>query len=308
MRRAAPAHHRRAGLPVWHDRRVAESSDDLAARVDPEDATDTGMRPRSWGPPAPLPPAQVIEPEQPRRIRRPNDAFRLVGWTLVTGLLLVAGDVALGTTTGLEEDLTSAITTLPDLIITILAFASSLLLLLLPPLILADLALRRRWRTIWVASAAGITGWLISYAFSILGPEFLSATLLGRAHHRQQPRFTQRNRLPDVDRRGGAGVRRRSAWPAPTVVHGVGIGDRLHHLASLRSVRYAPGPCSERCWWTCRRTRLSLWGWHRQSQTERSRGGGRPEPGRRSAFVPEMGSRKRRRTAVRRHDLGRTCT
>ncbi|MFL6070575.1 MAG: lysylphosphatidylglycerol synthase domain-containing protein [Actinomycetes bacterium] len=157
---------------------MAESSDDLAARVDPDGATETDIKPRSWAPPAPLPPAHVIEPDQPKRIRRPNDAFRLVGWTLVTGLLLVAGDVALGTTTGLEEDLTSAITTLPDLIITILAFASSLLLLLLPPLILADLALRRRWRTIWVASAAGIIGWLIAYAFSILGTEFLSSTLL----------------------------------------------------------------------------------------------------------------------------------
>ena len=148
---------------VWHDRRVADIP---------------GSLPPSWEPPAPIPPTQVVEPEQPARIRRPNDALRLAGWALFTGLLLLMGDVALGTTVGLEEDLQGAITTLPDLIITVLAFASNLLLLLLPPLVLADLAIRRRWRTIWVATAAGVAGWLVSYAFSVLGPEFLSPTLM----------------------------------------------------------------------------------------------------------------------------------
>jgi uncharacterized membrane protein YbhN (UPF0104 family) len=171
--------------PVWHDRRVADFPDDLAARADSGETgepTAIGSPPAGQQPPrvppVPIPPAHVVEPAQPSRIRRPNDAIRLVGWGLFTGLLLVLGDVALGTTAGLEEDVTSTITRLPDLIITILAFASSVLLLLLPPLILADLAIRRRWRTMWVASAAGITGWLVSYAFSVLGPEFLSKTLL----------------------------------------------------------------------------------------------------------------------------------
>ncbi len=126
----------------------------------------------------PIPPAHVVEPEQPRRIRRPNDALRLGAWSTATVLLLVLGDVALGTASGLEEDLASAITTLPDLILTILAFASNLLLLLLPPLILADLAWRRRWRTIAVAAGAGVTAWLLAYAFSVLGPDALSPTLL----------------------------------------------------------------------------------------------------------------------------------
>ena len=129
-------------------------------------------------PAVPIPPAHVVEPEQPRRIRRPNDALRLGAWSTAPVLLLVLGDVALGTASGLEEDLASAITTLPDLILTILAFASNLLLLLLPPLIIADLAWRRRWRTIAVAAAAGVAAWLLAYAFSVLGPEMLSATLL----------------------------------------------------------------------------------------------------------------------------------
>ena len=164
---------------MWHDRDVADSPDDQALHAG-RDATTVPAGPPTAATrlPAPLPPAHVVEPEQPRRIRRPNDAMRLIGWALFTTLLLVVGDVALGTTAGLEEDLTSAITTLPDLIITVLAWASNLLLLLLPPLILADLALRRRWQTMWVAGAAGVAGWLLSYAFSVLGPEFLSPTLL----------------------------------------------------------------------------------------------------------------------------------
>jgi uncharacterized membrane protein YbhN (UPF0104 family) len=158
---------------VWHDRRVADSPDGPTANHEvgqPAGASIDALRPP--------PPAHVVEPEQPSQIRRANDALRLVGWAIFTGLLLLLGDVALGTTSGLEEDLAEAITTLPDLILTILALASNLLLLLLPPLILADLAIRRRWRTIAVATAAGVTAWLVAYAFSVLGPEFLSPTLL----------------------------------------------------------------------------------------------------------------------------------
>jgi uncharacterized membrane protein YbhN (UPF0104 family) len=120
----------------------------------------------------------VVEPEQPDRIRRPNDALRLVAWAAATGLLLLVGDVALGTTAGLEEDLTEAITTLNDLILTVLAWAAEVVLVLLPLLIVADLALRRRWRTIGVAVAAGVVAWLAAYAFSVLATDVLSPTLL----------------------------------------------------------------------------------------------------------------------------------
>ncbi len=159
---------------MWHDHRVADTPDG------PAEGRSAGhpIGASSRRAPVPSPPAHVVEPEQPSRIRRPNDALRLVGWAAFSSLLLFLGDVALGTTAGLEEDLTTAITTLPDLILTVLALASNLLLLLLPPLILADLALRRRWRTIAVAAAAGVSAWLISYAFSVLGPELMSPTLL----------------------------------------------------------------------------------------------------------------------------------
>ncbi|HUV48157.1 MAG TPA: hypothetical protein VMX11_04195, partial [Actinomycetes bacterium] len=140
-----------------------------AAAPDPSAVTDV---------PGPQPPAHIVEPEQPSRIRRPNDALRLVLWAIASVLMLVIGDVALGTTAGIEEDLATGITRLPDLILTILALASNLLLFLLPPLILSDLALRKRWRTIAVATSAGVAAWLAAYAFSVLGPEFMSPALL----------------------------------------------------------------------------------------------------------------------------------
>jgi uncharacterized membrane protein YbhN (UPF0104 family) len=162
------------GSQVWHDHDVADSPDGPTV-AQPELVPEGRSRTEPLLLP---PPAHVVEPEQPSRIRRPNDALRLVMWAVASGLLLLIGDIALGTTVGLEEDLASGITRLPDLILTILAFASNLLLFLLPPLVLTDLALRRRWRTIAVASAAGVTAWLIAYAFSILGPEYMSPALL----------------------------------------------------------------------------------------------------------------------------------
>ncbi|MEO8329300.1 MAG: hypothetical protein ABI586_04770, partial [Candidatus Nanopelagicales bacterium] len=126
----------------------------------------------------PLPAAQVVEPEMPSRIRRPNDAVRFVAWMTVTALLLVLGDVALGTASGLEEDLASAVTTLPDLILSLLSWISGLPLLLLPPLLVADLALRRRWRTLLVAASAAVVAWLAAFAFLTYGPDAVSLTLL----------------------------------------------------------------------------------------------------------------------------------
>ena len=159
---------------VWHDRRVADSADGPAggqtvAAPAVDAASDASLH---------QPPAHIIEPEQPSRIRRPNDLLRLVMWAIASVLMLVIGDIALGTTVGIEEDLATGIARLPELILTILALASNLLLFLLPPLILSDLALRRRWRTIAVATSAGVAAWLAAYAFSVLGPEFMSDALL----------------------------------------------------------------------------------------------------------------------------------
>ncbi|MDH4352523.1 MAG: flippase-like domain-containing protein [Actinomycetota bacterium] len=129
-------------------------------------------------PPVSLPAAVVEEPPRPDRIRRPYDLLRFFGWVLFTGGLLLLGTVAFRTTSGIESDLTDAITTLPDLILSALAYGSELLLLALPLVLIADLAVRRRWRTLFVASVAGVAAWLLAAAFVTWGPDLVSDTLL----------------------------------------------------------------------------------------------------------------------------------
>ncbi|HVQ87103.1 MAG TPA: hypothetical protein VMT88_02875, partial [Actinomycetes bacterium] len=51
--------------------------------------TSVSRRPTPQVPAVPLPPAHVVEPEMPSRIRRPNDAVRFMAWLTVTALLLV---------------------------------------------------------------------------------------------------------------------------------------------------------------------------------------------------------------------------
>ena len=157
-------------IQVWHDHRVEGQTE--------EHHTELWQDLTPHRPAVPLPPAHVVEPEQPRRIRRPNDAFRLAVWVVITVGLLFLGDVALGTASGLEEDLASAITTVPDLILSLLAWASGLILLVIPPLLILNLAARRRWRTLLVSTLAGVAGWLVAYAFVTFGPDAISLTLL----------------------------------------------------------------------------------------------------------------------------------
>jgi glycosyltransferase 2 family protein len=124
------------------------------------------------------PPAVVVEPEQAARIRRPYDALRLAAWLLATAGLLLLGTVALGTTSGLEQDLTGAITTIPDLLLSLLAFGSQLVLLAIPVVLVADLAVRRRWQSLLVGTLAGLTAWTLAALFAAYGPDVLSGTLL----------------------------------------------------------------------------------------------------------------------------------
>lgn len=124
------------------------------------------------------PPAVVEEPGQPARIRKPYDAIRFAAWVSATAGLLLLGTVALGTTSGLEQDLTGAITTIPDLLLSLLAYGSEVLLLAIPVVLIADLAVRRRWQTLLVATVAGLSAWLLAALFAAFGPDVVSRTLL----------------------------------------------------------------------------------------------------------------------------------
>lgn len=146
---------------MWHDLRVDGRVD--GGRPDPAFAP---------------PPATISEPVQPDRIRRPYDALRFLMWLGATAGLLLLGTVALGTTSGLEEDLTGAITTIPELILSLLAYAGEVLLLAIPVVLIADLVIRRFWQTLLVAMTAGLSAWALTALFVTYGPDILTQPLL----------------------------------------------------------------------------------------------------------------------------------
>jgi glycosyltransferase 2 family protein len=128
--------------------------------------------------PARPPRPEIVEPAQRSRIRRPYDLLRFVAWLAISGLLLVLGDVAIGTTSGLESDISTAVTTLPDLLLPALVWVSLILLLALPISVTADLVYRRRWRTLFDAAVAAVTGLVVLLGFNYWADTHLSGTLL----------------------------------------------------------------------------------------------------------------------------------
>jgi uncharacterized membrane protein YbhN (UPF0104 family) len=125
--------------------------------VDEPDQPDERLSPR----PDPI----VDEPPQPTRIRRPSDLIRFLGWSTATFLMLLLGDVAIQTTSGLERDISTAATTLPDLLLPVLGAVSGVLLLVLPFVLLLDLALRRSWRLMVDAMLGGALAWVVATIF-----------------------------------------------------------------------------------------------------------------------------------------------
>ena len=144
--------------------------------------TGSGVEFGAFGRPVPgparPPKPDVVEPAQPARIRRPYDLLRFALWLGISGMLLVLGDVAIGTTSGLESDISTAVTTLPDLLLPALVWASVILLLALPISLVADLVYRRRWRTLFDAALAAATGLVALLGFNYWAASHLSGTLL----------------------------------------------------------------------------------------------------------------------------------
>ncbi len=103
---------------MWHDRRVADSPDGPAAGLSADHANGRTRAPALW--------CRHLRHTSSSRSSRaasgvPTTRSGSAAGRCFSALLLFIGDVALGTTAGLEEDLTTAITRLPDLILTFLA-------------------------------------------------------------------------------------------------------------------------------------------------------------------------------------------
>jgi len=154
-----------------------QAADDVAAD-DPDVAAHLPVSLVPATRPVPLPAPTVDESPRPQRIRRPFDLLRAALWLLVAAALVAVGSVAIGTTSGLENDLTSAVTTLPDLIVSLLAAVGGLLLLLVPVVLVADLVWRRRWQALTIAVLASLTAAFLLIVVNAFAPDVISSTLL----------------------------------------------------------------------------------------------------------------------------------
>ena len=121
----------------------------------------------------------VIEdiPEPPRT-RRSSDLLRLAVTLALSALVVIAGSLQSETTAGLQEDITSAVRSVPDLVVSILATLNSLIVLALPLYLIADLAIRRRWRLLITSLVAASIALAAAVLFDLYSGDLLAGALL----------------------------------------------------------------------------------------------------------------------------------
>jgi uncharacterized membrane protein YbhN (UPF0104 family) len=129
---------------------------------------------RSWS----LDEVRIDDLPEPPRTRRSSDLLRLILTLVVTALVVLAGSVQSETTAGLQEDITTAVTTVPDLVVSLLATLNSLIVLALPLYLIADLTLRRRWRLLGTSLLAAAIALIAALLFDQYADDLLSGALL----------------------------------------------------------------------------------------------------------------------------------
>ena len=138
----------------------------------PIDAVSGGRRP--WS----VDQVRVDDLPEPPRTRRSSDLMRLGVTLVLTALVVLAGSVRSETTQGLQEDITTAVTTVPDLVVSLLATLNSLIVLALPLYLIVDLAVRRRWRLLATSLFAAAVALVAALLFDQFADELLSGALL----------------------------------------------------------------------------------------------------------------------------------
>ncbi len=121
---------------------------------------------------------QIEDFPEPARTRSTSDLIRLLLTLLVIALIIVAGSLQSETTAGIQEDITSAVRTVPDLLVSVLATLNSLVVLALPVYLVAELALRRRWRLMLTSVLAGALAQLASTLFNEYSEQVLGTAML----------------------------------------------------------------------------------------------------------------------------------
>src|ERR1019366_4842592 len=110
---------------------------------------------QTQSPPAGGNEVEVIEPPS-GRVRRPADVFALLFALAVLLTAVGLGTVAVGTATGLEQDLVGAGGALPSVLLHLISWAGGIGLLVLPVVAGVDLVVRSRsWQLFEAVIAAG---------------------------------------------------------------------------------------------------------------------------------------------------------
>lgn len=120
----------------------------------------------------------IVDRPEPPRTRRSSDLVKLFFALLAVGSLIVAGSIQSKTTAGIQQDISTAVRSLPDLLVGLLATLSSVAFLALPLYLVTDLALRRRWRMLSLSLLSGVVALLTSavvnnWADVIMGEQLL---------------------------------------------------------------------------------------------------------------------------------------
>lgn len=120
---------------------------------------------------------RIDDHPEPPRTRRTSDLVRMVLTLVVMALLVLAGSIGSETTEGLQEDITTAVTTVPSLVVSILATLNNLIVLALPIYVVADLAFRRKWRLMATALLASAVAALAAGLFARYADQLVDGAL-----------------------------------------------------------------------------------------------------------------------------------
>ncbi len=95
------------------------------------------------------------------RVHHPSDLLNAVLCTLAIALMILLAVYAHGTTTGVTADVRNVATVLRSILIVPIAVLEGLVTLILPATVLIELSVRRLWRQVLEALAAGFVGLLV---------------------------------------------------------------------------------------------------------------------------------------------------
>ncbi len=120
----------------------------------------------------------IEEVPEPQRFRSTADLLRILFTLAVVALVILAGSIGSETTIGIQEDITTAVTNVPKLVVSLLTTLNSLIVLALPVYLIGELALRRRWRLLGTSLTAAALALVAAELFATYAPDFIAGGLL----------------------------------------------------------------------------------------------------------------------------------